>query len=273
MISPLARAAHILHEPRYSDAAVKAAAFIQNNLYDANSHTLTRAWREGRSAIDGFLSDYAFYIAGLLDLYESTLDVRWLKLAMNLQDRQDALFWDHASGSYFDTTGADPTVLLRMREDSDSAEPSGNSIAALNLLRLSQMTDNRDLRVKAEQTLAAFGGRLSRSPAALPQMLIAYDFLLEKPKQIVLAGKPDAVATQKMLAEVYARYIPNKIVLAADGGEGQKFLAERIAFLKGIAPIDGRATAYVCENYACQLPTSEPNRLAMQLDASSKKPQ
>ncbi len=273
MISPLARAGRILHEPRYSAAAVKAADFIRSNLYDVNSHTLTRNWRAGRSTSDGFLSDYAFLIGGLLDLYESTLDVRWLTWAVKLQEKQDALFWDNGAGGYFDTTGSDPSVLMRMRESSDNAEPSGNSIAALNLLRLAQMTDNREWRTKAEKTIAAFGSRLSQFPAAMPQMLVAYDFELGKPKQIVIAGKPGAADTDAMLNEIYARYLPNKIVLAADGGDGQKFLSDRIALLKAVSAIDGRATAYVCENFACHLPTTEPSKLAALLDtATPKKP-
>ncbi len=271
MISPLARAGQILHEPRYSEAAVRAAAFIAGNLYDADSHQLTRVWRDGRSDIGGFLSDYAFLIGGLLDLYETTLDLRWLKMALDLQEKQDALFWDKQAGGYFDTTGTDPSVLIRMKEDSDNAEPSGNSIAALNLLRLSQMTDSRELRDKAEKTLGAFASRLSQHPAAMPQMLVAYDFHLDKPRQIILAGRPGAPDTQAMLKEIYARYIPNKIILSADGGDGQKFLAERVEFLKSVAPINGRATAYVCENYVCQLPTNEAPKLAAILDPPAKK--
>jgi len=271
MISPMARAGLVLDEPRYTQAAARAAEFIKTNLYNSQTHILTRVWREGRSDIDGFLSDYAFFIHGLLDLYETTLDVRWLKMALDLQEKQDALFWDKQAGGYFDTTGTDPSVLMRMKEDSDNAEPSGNSIAALNLLRLSQMTDSRELRDKAEKTLGAFASRLSQYPAAMPQMLVAYDFHLDKTRQIVLAGRPGAPDTQAMLKEIYARYIPNKIILSADGGDGQKFLAERVAFVQGVAPINGRATAYVCENYVCQLPTNEVPKLAAILDPPAKK--
>ncbi|MEX0777764.1 MAG: thioredoxin domain-containing protein [Phycisphaeraceae bacterium] len=271
MISPLARAGVILGEPHYTEAAAKAADFIRANLYDQDAHTLTRVWREGRSDINGFLSDYAFFIHGLLDLYETTLDIRWLKLALDLQAKQDALFWDAQAGGYFDTTGTDPSVLLRMKEDSDNAEPSANSIAALNLLRLSQMTDSRELRDKAEKTLRAFAGRLSNYPAAMPQMLVAFDFHLDKPKQIVLAGKPGAPDTRAMLKEIYARYIPNKIILSADGGQGQKLLAQRVTFLQSVAPINGRATAFVCENYVCKLPTNEPPKLAAVLDSPAQK--
>ncbi len=257
MISPMARAGLILNEPRYTRAAASAAEFIRANLYDEDTHTLTRVWREGRSDIDGFLSDYAFFIHGLLDLYEATLDIPWLKLALDLQAKQDALFWDAQAGGYFDTTGTDPSVLMRMKEDSDNAEPSGNSVAALNLLRLSQMTDSQELRDKAEKTIRAFAGRLSNYPAAMPQMLVAFDFHLDKPKQIVLAGKPDAADMRAMLKEVHSRYMPNKIILLADGAAGQAFLAERVAFLKSVDAIDGQATAYVCENFVCQLPTND----------------
>jgi uncharacterized protein YyaL (SSP411 family) len=257
MISPMARAGLVLNEPRYTQAAAKAADFIRTNLYDKDTHTLTHVWREGRSNINGFLSDYAFFIHGLLDLYESTLDIQWLKLALELQARQNALFWDAQAGGYFDTTGTDPSVLMRMKEDSDNAEPSANSIAALNLLRLSQMTDSRELRDKAEKTIAAFAGRLSKFPAAMPQMLVAFEFHLGKPKQIVLAGKPDAADTRAMLKEVHGRYMPNKIVLLADRTAGQEFLADRVAFLKSVGTIQGKATAYVCENFVCQLPTND----------------
>ncbi len=156
---------------------------------------------------------------------------------------------------------------MRTMEDSDNAEPSGNSVAALNLLRLAQMTDDRQLREKAEKTLRAFAGRLSQYPAAMPQMLVAYDFHLDKPKQIVLAGTPDAPDTQAMLRQAFAQYIPNKIILSADGGDGQAFLGERVEFLKNVGPIRGRATAYVCENYVCQLPTNDPAELKALLDS------
>jgi uncharacterized protein YyaL (SSP411 family) len=192
-------------------------------------------------------------------------------MAIDLQDRQDALFWDKQAGGYFDTAGTDASVLMRMKEDSDNAEPSGNSLAALNLLRLSQMTDNHELREKAQKTLGAFAARLSQYPAAMPQMLVAYDFGLEKPRQIVLAGNPAGADTQAMLGEIYARYLPNKIILGADGGEGQRFLVRHVEFLKSVAPINGQATAYVCENYACQLPTNEPTKLAALLDSTIAK--
>jgi uncharacterized protein YyaL (SSP411 family) len=141
----------------------------------------------------------------------------------------------------------------------------------MNLLRLSQMTDEKALRERAEKTVKAFAARLRQTPVALPHMLAAVDFMLDKPKQVVIAGKPDAADTKAMLREVHARYLPNKVVLAADRAEGQQFLASKMEFIKTITPIGGKATAYVCENYACQLPTNELAALAKQLDGGGSR--
>jgi uncharacterized protein YyaL (SSP411 family) len=156
---------------------------------------------------------------------------------------------------------------LRMKEGYDGAEPSANSVAALNLLRLAQMTDDAGLRDKAEQTLAAFGAVLRRTPHALPAMLTALAFYLNNPRQIVIAGRPDAKDTQALLAVVRERFAPNQVVLLADGGPGQNWLAQRLAFLRGLAPLDGKATAYVCDNCTCQAPVTTPAALREQLGA------
>ena len=265
MISAFARAGPALKEPRYSEAAVKAASFVRDKLYDPNTHTLSRIWRGGPGAVDGFLDDYAFFVQGLLDLYEVTLDVRWLKLAMDLQARQDALFEDREAGGYFSTTGADATVLLRVKDDQDGAEPAGNSVAALNLLRLAQMTDDAKMAEKGGRVLKAFSGRMHEYPTAFPQMMAAGSFSLSKPQQVIIAGKPGAADTRAMLEEVFRQYAPDRVILGADGGEGQAFLAQRVAVLKDVKPVAGKATAYVCENYACQQPTNDLEVLRKQL--------
>jgi uncharacterized protein YyaL (SSP411 family) len=217
------------------------------------------------AAINGYADDYAFLIRGLLDLYEACFDIACVEWALALQKQQDALFWDEWGGGYFDTSGADETILLRMKEGYDGAEPSANSVAALNLLRLAQMTDDSVLRDKAERTLAAFGSALRRTPHALPAMLTALEFLLSKPRQIVIAGRPDAKDTRALLAVVRERFAPNQVVLLADGGPGQNWLAQRLAFLRGLAPLGCKATAYVCENSACRTPVTDPAALREQL--------
>ena len=208
----------------------------------------------------GFAEDYACLIAGLLDLYEADFDTAWLKWAVELQAKMDALFGDDAGG-YFSTSGEDKSVLIRMKEDYDGAEPSPNSIAAMNLLRLAQITADDKLGDRARKTLTAFSPQMTRLPTAVPQMLCALDASLAKPRQIVIAGKRDAADTQALLREVRARFIPNKIVLLADGAEGQAWLSERLEFLKTAQPHDGKAQAFVCENFVCQLPTGDPAKL------------
>ena len=140
MISAYARAAQVIDEPRYLEIATRAAKFLRANLYDEKSKLLFRSYRDGRSAVEGFADDYAFVVQGLLDLYEASFDVEWLKFARQLQETQDRLFFDEKNGGYFTTSGKDASVLLRMKDDNDSAEPAASSIAALNLLRLSQIS-------------------------------------------------------------------------------------------------------------------------------------
>jgi uncharacterized protein YyaL (SSP411 family) len=262
MISGFARAYQVLGEEKYLASARAAADFIRLQLYDAKSGVLLRRYRQGDAGIEGYLDDYAFLIQGLLDLYEASFDVNDLVWALALQKKQDELFWDDAAGGYFSTGGTDDTILLRLKEDYDGAEPSANSVAVLNLSRLAQMTDRAEYAQKAERTLAAFGRVLTAAPHAMPQMLAAFAFRLDKSRQIVIAGDPDSPDTRSLLRVVHERFIPNKILLLADGGAGQKTLAQHNEFIGNVVRLDGKATAYVCKDYACQLPTSDLAALA-----------
>jgi uncharacterized protein YyaL (SSP411 family) len=260
MISGFARAFQVLGEDKYLASARAAADFIRRKLYDAKSGTLLRRYWRGDAGIEGYLDDYAFLIQGLLDLYEASFDVDDLMWALALQKKQDDLFWDTGAGGYFNTGGTDATILLRLKEDYDGAEPSANSVAVLNLSRLAQMTDSADSAEygqKADRTLAAFSRVLTAAPHAMPQMMSAFAFRLDKPRQIVIAGTPDAPDTRALMRAVHERFLPNKILLLADGGAGQKTLALHNEFVGGLVRIDGKATAYVCEDYACRLPTSD----------------
>jgi uncharacterized protein YyaL (SSP411 family) len=202
----------------------------------------------------------------LLDLYESSLDIRWLRLALELQRTQDELLWDAPADGYFGNSGKDPSVLMRIKDAEDDAEPSGNSVATLNLLRLSQMTDDRGLRKKGEQTIRVFESLIEREPTAVPQMLVAVDFSLSKPRQIVLAGRIDGMDTRAMLRAASGKYIPNRIILLADGGEGQHFLGQRVPLVSELKTIGGQATAYVCENFTRQMPTNDLRKFESMLD-------
>jgi uncharacterized protein len=262
MISAFARAAQVLDDPRYLEIAMRGAKFLRANLYEEKSKLLYRNYREGRSGIEGFADDYAFVIQGLIDLYEASFDVEWLKLATQLQETQDRLFFDEKNGGYFSTSGKDQNVFLRMKDDNDGAEPAASSVAALNLLRLSQVRDDPQLTERVRKTIDAFAATLSHFPSAMPQILVALDFSLSKPRQIVIAGKKDAPETKALLKEVHRHFLPKTILLLADGSDGQKYLGEKNEAIRTMSTVEGKSAAYVCENFTCKAPVTDPKLVA-----------
>ena len=262
MISAYARAAQILDEPRYLEIATRAGKFLRTNLYEEKSKLLYRNYRGGRSDIEGFADDYAFVIQGLLDLYEASFDVEWLKFAVELQETQDRFFFDEKNGGYFSTSGKDESVFLRMKDDNDGAEPAASSVAALNLLRLAQFRDDKQIAERARKTTDTFAATLSHFPSAMPQMLVALDYSLSKPRQIVIAGRKDAPETKTLLREVNTHFLPKTVLCLADGAEGQKYLGEQNEAVRAMSPIDGKSAAYVCENFTCKAPVTDPRELA-----------
>ena len=195
---------------------------------------------------------------GLLDLYESGFRLGDLQTAMKLTEKQIELFEDKTSGGFFSTATGDSSLVMRMKEDYDGAEPAGNSVAALNLERLAQMTDRKDLRESAGRLLRAFASRIAASPVNAPQMLVAYDFSLSKPKQVILV---DGEGRDVLLRELHSRFLPNKIALLVEG-QSRKPLSQYLEVIETMTAKDGRATAYVCEDYTCQLPTVDPKKFA-----------
>ena len=262
MISAYARAARVLDESRYLEVATRAMKFLRANLYDESRKLLFRNYREGRSHIEGFADDYAFVIQGLIDLYEASFDVEWLKFAIELQKTQDRLFFDEKNGGYFSTSGKDSSMPLRLKDDNDSAEPAASSVTALNLLRLAQFRGDKQLEDRAKKTINAFSATLSHFASAMPQMLVALNSSLSKPQQIVVAGKRGAPETKALLAEVDRHFLPNKILLLADSGDGQKYLGEKLEAIRAMSMLDGKAAAYVCENFTCKAPVTDPAALA-----------
>ena len=261
MISAYARGAQVLDEPRYLEAATRAAQFLRTHLYEQKSKLLFRNYREGRSDIGGFADDYAFVIQGLVDLYEASFDIEWLKFAVELQETQDHSFFDEKNGGYFSTTAKESNVPLRMKDDNDSAEPAATSIAALNLLRLAQFRDDKQLEERAKKTIDAFAPTLSHFASAMPQMLVAFDFSLSKPRQIVIAGKIDNAETKALLKEVHQHFLPNKILILADAARGQKYLGEKNEAIRAMSIVNGKPAAYVCENFTCKAPMTDPKAL------------
>jgi uncharacterized protein YyaL (SSP411 family) len=262
MISALALGGAVLEEAAYTEAARRAAEFVIARMYDASAGILLRRFREGEARIPGFLDDYALFVQALLDLYEAQFDRRHLELAIRLTERQRELFEVREHGAFFSSTAGDASLVLRVKEDYDGAEPSGNSVAAGNLLRLAQITGRAGFREAAENLFAAFGSRLSTAPMAVPQMLAACEFQLSEPRQIVIAGDRGAADTQALLRTVHARFVPNRILLLIDSEETRGALALAAPAVASMHKLEGRAAAYVCRNFACQLPVSEPATLA-----------
>jgi hypothetical protein len=265
MIGALARASAVLHDREMSESANKAAFFIWKHLYDEKKGTLKRRYRQGSSGPVGQLEDYAFLVSGLIDLYQLDQESRWLQWAVELTETQIRLFWDKQNNAFFDSV-EDNHLLVRMKEAYDGAEPAGNSIAAMNLLRLGLLTSNDAWQEKAAQIMDYFSEQIKRYPPAMVQMLCAWDQHTAKQEQIVIAGKRKAEDTENLLKKVHESYSPGRLVLLAAGGENQQFLAQKLPFLKDVAMIDGKATAYVCRNFTCNLPVTDPEELEKLLD-------
>ncbi len=260
-ISALALGGAVLDQPRYADAARKAADFLLSKMYDAGSGTLLRRYRDGEAAVPGFLDDYAFLTQGLLDLYEAQFDLEHLETARRLTEKQLQIFEDAPHGGFFGADAA-PDRVLELKEDYDGAEPSGNSVAILNLLRLARMTGEKRFRESAERALAAFGPRLAAAPAALPQMLAACEFLVRDPREIVLVGKRGSPDTEALMHALFVRFIPNRVALMVDSEEARRKLSAGVREIEFMRPADGRASAYVCRGYACQAPVSDVEKFA-----------
>ena len=266
MIGALALGARILDEQRYGEAAEHAARFVLSTLRDTTRQRLFRRYRDGSAGLDGHLEDYAFFVQGLLDLYESTFCSHWMENAIVLTKKMIELLWDSDGGGFFDTSGEDASILLRTKENFDGAVPSGNAVAALNLVRLAAMTDNEACYSKGVQTVATYADDLKQYPSAMPPLVVANECFIGESVHIIIAGRPESPDSEKMLQEAFLRFLPGKILILADGGANQKWLATHLPFVRDIIQIGGKTTAYVCENYVCRQPTTDVEVLAEQLD-------
>jgi uncharacterized protein YyaL (SSP411 family) len=260
-ISALARAGAALGEPVYTDAAVRAAEFVTSRMYDAAGGVLLRRYRQGEAAIPGFLDDYALVAQACLDLYESVFELRWLELAQKLAEDIRRRFEDPAEGGFFSSSGDDSSLVMRIKDDYDGAEPSGNSVAILMLLRLAALTGRAEYRQSAERALRAFAPRMAELPQAVPHMLAACEFALGTPREVVVVGDRSARGTQALLEVVHRRFLPGQVTMLVDGPEARRTLSANLPEIAGMGQLDGGTAAYVCENYACRLPVSDPERL------------
>jgi uncharacterized protein len=267
MIAAFARAARVVPAlvdeegqagASYLHAAQRAAAFIRDRLWQPETETLLRRFRGGHAEIDAYAEDYAYLIFGLLELFQADGDPAWLEWSVALQRRQDAWFWDDRDGGWFGTTGRDPSVLLRMKEDYDGAEPTASSVSVMNLLRLSHLVENREWDARIDRTLRLFGPRLEQLGRAVPMMGAALSTALAGIQQIVLAGRE---LDRAGLARVVARkYLPFAVTIPLSEAFRDR-VAALMPLVAAMRPPEGGAAAYVCRNFACQAPVSDPAAL------------
>jgi hypothetical protein len=211
------------------------------------------------------LSDYAFLAAGLLDLYETTHDTQWLKEAMALHRTLQQQFWDGEQGGFFMTAADAEQLLAREKPSYDGAEPSGNSVALLNLMRLHELTGVDEYRIMANKGLAAFGRRMTRNPTAVPLMLCALDFQLDRPKEIVLVTPGPATAAAPFIERLAEQFVPNRVLVVAEGERDREDLERLIPLLEQRSTRNGKPTAYVCEGRVCKFPTTDPDEFGRQI--------
>jgi len=259
MIGAFARGAQVLGDASLLRTARRAAIFVRENLFDDATGELQRSYRLGPSGIHGFATDYAFLISGLLDLYAADFDPAWLRWARRLQETLDLHFHDDARGGYFSTTDRDPAILLRLKEDYDGAEPAPSSVAAFNLWRLGRLFHDDLLLDRARGTVRAFASRLEAQPFGMPLLLAGAELLETPPIHLILHSSGlDHPGLAPLLTEARRPYLPQLVVIVIADPAAREFFAPHhpvIAALPAQAP---EPTAYLCENFACRLPVTEP---------------
>jgi uncharacterized protein YyaL (SSP411 family) len=260
MIAALAKGAQVFNEPSYTEAAKRAADFILKNMRKPDGRLLHR-YRDGHADIAANLDDYAFLVWGLIDLYESTFDVNYLQTALNLDGDLVKHFWEDKGGGFYFTADDGENLLIRQKEINDNAIPSGNSVAMLNLLRLGRATANSNLEEKAAKIERAFSKTVEQFPGAFTQLMVAVDFGIGPSYEIVIVGDSRAEDTKAMLKAIGRQFAPNKVVLFRPTEKESPDIIRIAEFTKNQSSLGGKATAYVCLNYVCKLPTTDVNKM------------
>jgi uncharacterized protein YyaL (SSP411 family) len=266
MIAAFARAARTIEgADSYLADAQRAARFVRDQLWQPSSRTLLRRYRDGSAGVEAYAEDYAYLVWGLLELFQADGDADWLEWAITLQKRQDELFWDPVDGGWFSTTGKDESVLLRLKEDYDGAEPAASSVSVMNLLTLSHLT-TRSFSEEIETTLGVFGPRLSQSGRVAPMMLAALSAYHSGTPQLIVVGDPSAQDTRALYEVVRRRYLPTAVIVPLIEAQRGR-LSELLPWTASMRPLDGRATAYLCRDFACESPTTDAGELAASFSA------
>jgi hypothetical protein len=267
MIAAFARAYRVLRDPVHLASATRAASFLHATMWRAATATLFRRYRDGDVAIEGYAEDYACLVWGLLELFQADGDPAWLEWALALQRRQDELFWDDGAGGWYATTGTDPSVIVRMKEDYDGAEPSATSVAVSNLTVLAHLTGDAGWRARVERTLQGAAGRIRSAGRSVPMLLAGLSAWHAGVQQVVIVGEPGGAAREALERAAAACYLPFSVVVPVAPGERQQRIAAAAPFVGAMGAPDGRAAAYVCRDFACQAPTFDPAGLAARLSS------
>ena len=256
MISAHARAALVLGDPRYAQRAQRAADFLLQGL--RKGQRLYRSFKDGRAQHDAYLDDYAFFTAGLLDLFEATGETKWLREAISLDRVMKAHYEDSSNGGFFLTADDHERLLARERPSYDGAEPAGSSVEILNLLRLAEMTADEGYRKRAERAFVSLGGVLRNSPEAVSEALLALDFLLDSAKEIVIVTSQSRAEAEPLLARLRTTYVPNRVLLITTEGSALGELGRLSPLVVGKVAAKNQPMAYVCKHGVCDLPTTDP---------------
>jgi uncharacterized protein YyaL (SSP411 family) len=268
MIVALAKAASVLSEGAYVTAAKKAANFIISNMTTPEGRLYHR-YRDGEPAIMGFLNDYSFFIWGLIELYEATFEASYLKRAIKLTEVM-MKHWDNEKGGFYFTADDAENILIREKLIYDGAYPSGNSLAALNMIRLSRMTANPEFEEKAIQIFQAFSNIVSETPAGYTQLMVALDFALGPSFEVIIVGNSQSKDTENMLRAVRGKFIPNNVLLLLPSEVQEPEITSLAEYTQHLTPKEGKATAYVCQDYECKLPTIDIEEAISLLNTKNK---
>jgi hypothetical protein len=253
MIGSFARAGSVFSEQRYVRAAERAMDFVLSKLFNAESCTLLRRYREGEPKFEAHLDDYAFVVSGLLDLFRSTQAVRWLSLANDLTGTMITLFWDSAEGGFYDTAGKETSLLFRSKQAYDGAEPTGNSVAIMNLLRLYHLTGNESFQKYAEKSMKYFCSLLRQSPHVMPALMSAVEHWLEPPSHLVIVPGDDDTLSD-LLQPIAGNFLPHltMILLREDV---RAYVLPTAQFMREMKSLEGKTTLYYCSNFTCRVPS------------------
>ena len=265
MIRAFCKGYQITGNRNYLYAAVGSADFILSSMRNKQGE-LFRIYRAGEAKVPGFIDDYAFVIAGLIDLYESTFDWKWLEAADDLTHSMMELFWDNENAGFYFHSGKDQSVINRTKEYHDKALPSGNAVAVQDLLRLAVLLNRDEYRQNAHRTLLALSMQCSQSPRGYEETVVGLEFLLHTPPEIAIVGSADAADTRQLIDIAYTQYLPDRIIALLDPISPQaESYQKKIPLLKGKTTLNGTATVYVCHNYSCNLPVAEPENFLQQI--------